>query len=338
VLFEASAATVTTDKTDYAPGETVTITGTGWLPGETVTLNLHRDTNDPPDTELSAVADANGNITNSEYVCQQFDAGITFLLTATGQTSGYTAQTTFTDANITNNVSVSPASATVTAGDSTNYTVTVSFGGNTTPCTAPLSISGLPAGAAGTFAPTSVTGASNDTPKTSTLTITTTGGFTPTPAGTYTFTVTASTGTGCTGSNRTATGQLVVVASTGACASRPNGFTCRAPAGACDVAETCDGVSNDCPTDAFRSSGFVCRTGSGDLCDPDETCTGSSAACPADVVAPNTTVCNAGSGDLCDPDELCTGVANQACPSDTVAPGGTVCNPGSGDLCDPDEV
>jgi hypothetical protein len=36
VMFESSSATVTTDQTDYAPGETVVITGTGWLPGETV--------------------------------------------------------------------------------------------------------------------------------------------------------------------------------------------------------------------------------------------------------------------------------------------------------------
>ncbi len=46
---------------------------------------------------LTAVADASGNITNSEYVVQETDLGVTFLLTATGQTSGYTAQTTFTD-------------------------------------------------------------------------------------------------------------------------------------------------------------------------------------------------------------------------------------------------
>ncbi|MDQ5857382.1 MAG: immunoglobulin domain-containing protein, partial [Acidobacteriota bacterium] len=100
VLFSSSSATVTTDKTDYAPGETVTITGTGWLPGETVTLNIHRDTNNPPDTVLSAVADLTGNITNSEYVVQEYDLGVTFLLTATGQTSGFTAQTTFTDGNV----------------------------------------------------------------------------------------------------------------------------------------------------------------------------------------------------------------------------------------------
>ena len=91
---------MTTDKTDYAPGETVIITGTGWLPGETVNLNVHRDNNNPPDTLYTAVADANGNIQNSEMVVQESDLGNTFLLTATGQTSGYTAQTTFTDGNV----------------------------------------------------------------------------------------------------------------------------------------------------------------------------------------------------------------------------------------------
>jgi hypothetical protein len=90
--------TVKTDKADYAPGQTVTITGTGWQPGETVHLNLHRDTGVPPDTQLTAIADANGNILNADYVCQEFDRGITLLLTATGETSGYTAQTSFTDA------------------------------------------------------------------------------------------------------------------------------------------------------------------------------------------------------------------------------------------------
>jgi hypothetical protein len=37
------AATVTTDKLDYAPGEIVIITGTGWMPDEKVTLFLHED-------------------------------------------------------------------------------------------------------------------------------------------------------------------------------------------------------------------------------------------------------------------------------------------------------
>jgi hypothetical protein len=53
-------------------------------------------------------------------------------------------------------------------------------------------------------------------------------------------------------------------------------------AGVCDVAETCDGSSNTCPTDAFKSSSTVCRAAAGD-CDAAENCTGSSTTCPADV-------------------------------------------------------
>ncbi|MEK6320345.1 MAG: HYR domain-containing protein [Acidobacteriota bacterium] len=98
VILSSSGATVTTDKTDYVPGETAIITGSGWFVGETVKLTLHRD-NGTDDTILTAVADADGNFTNSEYVIQDSDLGVTFLLTAVGQTSGFTAQTTFTDAS-----------------------------------------------------------------------------------------------------------------------------------------------------------------------------------------------------------------------------------------------
>src|SRR5207247_915216 len=78
VLFDASGATVSTDKTDYSPGETVTITGMGWLAGETVGIVLHREPLTQPDTTLSAVADENGNFTNSDYVVQDSELGVTF--------------------------------------------------------------------------------------------------------------------------------------------------------------------------------------------------------------------------------------------------------------------
>jgi len=77
----SSGATVTTNKTDYAPGETVVISGSEWLAGETVRLILHRD-NDTPDTVLSAVAGADGKISNSDYVVQASDLNLAFLLTA----------------------------------------------------------------------------------------------------------------------------------------------------------------------------------------------------------------------------------------------------------------
>ncbi|HXE89903.1 MAG TPA: PKD domain-containing protein [Terriglobales bacterium] len=91
-------ATVKTDERDYAPGTTVHITGTGWQPGETVTLLLHEAV-EPPihgDRMLTAVADAFGNIANSEFAPEEHDFGVRFYLTASSGASQ--AQTTFTDA------------------------------------------------------------------------------------------------------------------------------------------------------------------------------------------------------------------------------------------------
>jgi hypothetical protein len=97
------AATVTTDKPDYSPGEIVMITGSGWEPGEAVTLFLHEepivDPNVDPDSwlEPAPIADPDGNI-YAEFIVQPNDVGVTFTLTATGVSSGLTAVTTFTDA------------------------------------------------------------------------------------------------------------------------------------------------------------------------------------------------------------------------------------------------
>ena len=93
-----TVATVMTDKADYVPGETVLITGSGWEPGETVALELVEEPLIHPAETLYAIADAEGNITNAEYVIQDHDIGQTFTLTATGLSSGLIAQTTFTDA------------------------------------------------------------------------------------------------------------------------------------------------------------------------------------------------------------------------------------------------
>src|SRR5712691_1714088 len=90
-------ATVTTDKPDYHPGETVIITGKGWLAGETVSLLIHEAPTIDPDRTLFATADLLGNFTNNQLTLEAHDVGVTFTVTATGQTSGQTAQTTFTD-------------------------------------------------------------------------------------------------------------------------------------------------------------------------------------------------------------------------------------------------
>jgi hypothetical protein len=126
----SSSATVTTDKTDYQPGETVIISGTNWQAGETVQLTLHRD-NDTPDTVLSAVADPEGNISTSEYVVQESDLNVSFLLTAVGQTSGYTAQTTFTDSRTINSVTLNGRSS-VTVAPGATITVVIFVSTSTT--------------------------------------------------------------------------------------------------------------------------------------------------------------------------------------------------------------
>src|SRR5262245_22267488 len=97
------AATLITDKPDYIPGETVTFSGSGWTAGETVTIDVWEISLDP-DLQitpiLSAIADSDGNITNSEFQVIQSYLNQGFAAYATGELSGFTATTTFTDSSI----------------------------------------------------------------------------------------------------------------------------------------------------------------------------------------------------------------------------------------------
>src|SRR5437667_10914014 len=73
--------------------------GERWRPNETITINIHESSGDP-DTNLTATADVSGSFTNQQFIVQPSDLGVRFLATATGQTSNWTAQTTFTDGNV----------------------------------------------------------------------------------------------------------------------------------------------------------------------------------------------------------------------------------------------
>ena len=88
-------------------------------------------------------------------------------------------------------LSVSPASRSVTQGQTADYTITAtSSGGFASPVA--FAVSGLPAGATADYNPPSIMptpGGSHDT-----VTITTAGGANPTPAGTYTLTFTGAGG------------------------------------------------------------------------------------------------------------------------------------------------
>ena len=93
------------------------------------------------------------------------------------------------------------------------------------------------------------------------------------------------------------------------------GKVCRSAAGVCDIQETCDGSSMDCPTDAKQPTTVVCRQSAG-ACDIQETCDGLSNDCPADKKQPNSYVCSKKSGS-CDVDVKCDG-SGDACPAKTL--------------------
>ncbi len=114
---------------------------------------------------------------------------------------------------------------------------------------------------------------------------------------------------------------------------QPAGTVCRPAAGPCDVDETCDGVTADCPADQLAAAGKECRAAAGD-CDVAETCSGTSPECPVDGFKQAGTVCRAAAG-TCDYAESCTGT-NAVCPTDGLKPSTSVCNASTG-ACDPAE-
>src|SRR5688572_14475077 len=76
-------ATVQTDKRDYIPGETVLITGNGWQPDESVTLYVVSDCG-CTDLTFSVIADAGGNISNSDFLITEAHLHTYFSLVAEG--------------------------------------------------------------------------------------------------------------------------------------------------------------------------------------------------------------------------------------------------------------
>jgi hypothetical protein len=182
------AATVTTDREDYPPGSTAIITGTGFQPGETVELQVLRiDINEnsgPEHNPWQVTADAAGGLITTWYVAPD-EEGATLQLTATGLTSGLTAQHVFTDGPVTPTLGTQSGSLTYGSTQTATFTVTLSkTGGNNAAVN--LVLLGLPSGVTYRFSPNNF----NTTVSTnSTLTIT--NGPTA-PAGTYSITVTNS--------------------------------------------------------------------------------------------------------------------------------------------------
>lgn len=113
----------------------------------------------------------------------------------------------------------------------------------------------------------------------------------------------------------------------GVCAGKGVGTVCRPANGLCDVAESCDGSSKDCPPDGFAGAGGVCRLAP-DTCDVPETCDGKSAACPTDTFKDSSVKCR-DAADVCDVPEYCTG-SSATCPKDLFQAANYQCSPNVG--------
>jgi hypothetical protein len=80
------------------------------------------------------------------------------------------------------------------------------------------------------------------------------------------------------------------------------GTVCRSSQGVCDIEESCDGVSTDCPANAFQPSTVVCGMAAGP-CDVAATCSGSDPSCP-----PNGKLPDSDGDGQCDAIDVCTNV------------------------------
>lgn len=190
------AQDVTTDLSDYYPGDVVVITGTGFWPGERVSLRLDQHPTLHEAYVFTSTADSTGSFRNADYTVEEQDLGTSFDLTATGLTSGLVATTFFTDSPKVGSVSVVPLSGEMCNNDggSVTYSVTVargSGGGSSGSFIANLSVTtALPPGVAATFSPNSVAFSPGQTSRSTTLTLSSSGAV---PAGATGFTVQAST-------------------------------------------------------------------------------------------------------------------------------------------------
>ena len=192
----ANAQTVATDFADYSPGDTVLVTGSGFMPHETVSLHFDETPYQFVFITLYTIADSEGRIWNRDYEIQDYHLGTAFVLTATGLTSGLTAQTFFTDNPKVGSVSVGSQSGDLCAGApaSATFVVTVFRGnlnGSAGAFTADLTVpEGLPAGVTASFSPNPVSFTPGAPSRTSTLTLTSSAA---TPAGNGIFRVKAAT-------------------------------------------------------------------------------------------------------------------------------------------------
>src|SRR5712691_2752820 len=185
-------ATVKTDQSDYAPGTIVNISGSGWQPGETVTLTLVESPLVDTHPVVTAVADGNGNIVNTDFVPDVYDLNIRFYLTAKGSQSQ--AQNTFMD-SVSSVTLTSPTTASPVTLTSIPLTATIAFNYSTSTTGTTTGVATVSTSPAISSPGTLLTSGLN---KTATIPVTLPA---TTPNGTYNASVTVTNNSG-TGSNQ----------------------------------------------------------------------------------------------------------------------------------------
>jgi hypothetical protein len=197
LLACALAATVSvgTNKGTYYRGETVVISGTAspYISGAGVGIEV-RDPNNDVKVSTSIYPSSSGSYSYSYQLPGDATTGTWKVYVTYADASG---STTFRVSPPDFSISVSPSSRTITQGQSTTYTVTLtSLGGFSSSVS--LGVSGLSSGATASFSPSSVTPTGSSTLKISTTETAQTG--------TFTLTITATGG----GITHTATTSLTI--------------------------------------------------------------------------------------------------------------------------------
>jgi len=325
--FAVFAQEISTDKSDYSPGEIVTITGTGFDANANLQIKItgyiSEDIAVP--TALDAVTADDAGSFQYYYFLNGFAE--LYKVEVLDSSNNVLASQTFTDkVDTSTSLDTLPAMSNGQTGVIFSGHVTNSGTGDTVQLhyasNCPTDKTG------GTILGTALTtGTTSSKPYSGT--------FTAPSAGTYQFWAYY---VGNSGHNPSSSvcQEIIVSAAPpvqtcgngivegteqcdgGACCNTDCTFlsaqtVCNAQNGLCDVAEMCTGTGALCPADSFLPSLTECRAANG-ICDVAEVCTGTDAACPADSVQPVSFECR-GSQGVCDVVDYCDG-STKTCPTD----------------------
>jgi hypothetical protein len=201
------SAVIVTDKLDYSPYDTAIITGSGFIAGKTYQLTVSSTDPEPTSTTVNVTASETGTIMYAYELDHTYRPNYSVVVK---DLERVVAETTFTDSKPkTLTLGSQVGTATSGIGSSSTYSLSLSFQGNPSSCTANISVSGLTTGiTVDASSPTSFvsTGTTSGTLKLNVSSAVV--------AGSYSFTVTATPLSGCDSgaSIKSENGSLVVSA------------------------------------------------------------------------------------------------------------------------------